>query len=149
MAGILLQLVPGRVAGYLAKRHTPEACMPAAGWEMRFGPELMVVKVNGIELPMRHYVFGSQGNGLQVFQCRWEDGMGKEAYVQDETTRFNLLRGIWAGRGIHGQKVIEFIISGCADSEQAKAALIRELDKLIKVEKPATISGTAKPGQKL
>jgi exosortase len=126
--------LPGRVAGYLAKRHTPEACMPAAGWKMRSGPELMVVKVNGIELPMRHYVFERQGDSLQVFQCRWEGGMGKEAYVQHETTRFNLLRGIWAGRGNKGQKVLEIIISGCEDSEQAKAALVRQLEKLITVK---------------
>jgi len=128
---------PGRVAGYLAKRHTPEVCMPAAGWEITSGPELMVVKVNGIELPMRHYVFGGLGNALQVFHCRWENGMGKEAYVQHESTRFNLVRAIWTGRGIHGQKVLEFIISGCKDSEQAKAILVRQLKKMIKVEKAA------------
>jgi exosortase/archaeosortase family protein len=125
---------PGRVAGYLAKRHTPEICMPAEGLKLVAGPELMLTKVNGVELPMRHYVFGTGGNALQVFQCRWEEGMGKEAYVQHESARFNLLRGIWAGRGIHGQKVIEIIVSGCEDSEQAKQALVRQLEKMIKVE---------------
>jgi hypothetical protein len=60
--------------------------------------------------------------------------MGKDSYTQHEAARFNLLRGIWAGRGIHGQKVLEFIISGYADSEQAKGALGRQLEKLIKVE---------------
>jgi hypothetical protein len=65
--------------------------------------------------------------------------MGKEAYVQHETTRFNLLRGIWAGRGNKGQKVLEIIISGCEDSEQAKAALVRQLEKLIKVEADKTL----------
>jgi hypothetical protein len=113
--------------------------MPATGWEMRSGPELMVLKINGIELPMRHYVFEKQGDSLQVFQCRWEAGVDESAYVQHETTRFNLLRGIWAGRGIHGQKVLEFIISGCEDSEQAKAALVRQLEKLIKVEADKTL----------
>jgi exosortase len=126
---------PGRVAGYLAKRHTPEICIPASGREMTLGPELMMVKVNGIELPMRHYVFGGPGNALQVFHCRWEDGMSKDAYVQHESARFNLVRGIWAGRGIHGQKVLEFIISGCEDSEQAKAALVQRLGKMIRVER--------------
>jgi len=131
---------PGRVAGYLAKRHTPEACMPAAGWEMTSGPELMVVKVNGIELPMRHYVFGGPGNALQVFQCRWEAGVDESAYVQHESARFNLIRAIWAGRGNKGQKVLEIIISGCEDSEQAKAALVRQLGKMIKVEAYKTLT---------
>jgi exosortase len=126
---------PGRVAGYLAKRHTPEICMSAAGWQLREGPDLMLTKIRNIELPIRHYVFENPGQSVQVFQCRWEDGMRNDAYVQHETTRFNLLRGIWAGRGRRGQKVFELIISGCADSDQAKTALILQLEKLIQVEK--------------
>jgi exosortase len=126
---------PGRVAGYLAKRHTPEACLPAAGWKLLSGPDLMVMSVKNIELPMRHYVFGNSQDTIEVFQCRWEDGMSKRAYVLDETSEFNLVRGIWAGRGNHGQKVLEFIISGVGDSDQAKAALVRQLEKLIRIEK--------------
>jgi exosortase len=126
---------PGRVAGYLAKRHTPEACLPAAGWKLLSGPDMMVMSVKNIELPMRHYVFGNSQDTIEVFQCRWEDGMSKRAYVLDETSEFNLVRGIWAGRGNHGQKVLEFIISGVGDSDQAKAALVRQLEKLIRIEK--------------
>jgi exosortase len=125
---------PGRVAGYLAKRHTPEACLPAAGWKLRSGPEMMVMNIKNIELPMRHYVFENSGGDIQVFQCRWEEGMSRQAYVLDETSEFNLVRGIWAGRGNHGQKVIEFIISGYGDSNQAKAAFERQLQTMIKVE---------------
>ncbi|MGA3180975.1 MAG: exosortase/archaeosortase family protein [Verrucomicrobiota bacterium] len=127
---------PGRVAGYLAKRHTPEACLPAAGWKMSSGPELMVMRIKDIELPMRHYVFENSGGTIQVFQCRWEEGMSKQAYVQDETSEFNLVRGIWAGRGNKGQKVLEFIISGYQDSEQAQAALARQLQAMIQIDKP-------------
>ena len=93
------------------------------------------MSVKNIELPMRHYVFGNSQDTIEVFQCRWEDGMSKRAYVLDETSEFNLVRGIWAGRGNHGQKVLEFIISGVGDSDQAKAALVRQLEKLIRIEK--------------
>jgi exosortase len=125
---------PGRVAGYLAKRHTPEACLPAAGWKLLSGPDLMVMSVKNIELPMRHYVFENAGNSLQVFQCRWEAGMSQRAYVQDESSEFNLIRGIWAGRGKYGQKVLEIIVTGYPDADQAKAAVARQLQTLIKVE---------------
>jgi exosortase len=125
---------PGRVAGYLAKRHTPDICMPAAGQTLRAAPELMILKTHGVELPMRSYVFDTPGGPLYVYQCRWEAGEGAETYVAQESARFNLIRGIWAGRGIHGQKVLEIILSGYTDAESAKQSLLRQLDSLVKTQ---------------
>ena len=125
---------PGRVAGYLAKRHTPEACLPATGRLMLSGPELMLVKLHGLELPVRRYRFGPDGNSLHVYHCRWESGAAPGSFVQWESSSFNLVRGIWAGRGNQGQKVIEVIISGTEDPEAAKALLIQRLGEMIKVE---------------
>ncbi len=127
--------LPGRVAGYLAKRHTPDICLTATGLKMVSGPELMVLDVNGVELPMRHYVFDSSNGPLQVYQCQWQAGMGKDSYTADESSRFNLIRGIWAGRGNKGQKVLEIVVTGYDDPAPARAALVRELAQLIKVEK--------------
>ena len=124
---------PGRVAGYLAKRHTPEICMPAVGYTLRSGPELLLLNVHNVLLPMRRYVFDTAGGSLNVYQCRWEAGAGKEAYVAQESARYNLVRAIWAGRGSHGQKVLEIVVSGFADPEEARQALLKELDKLIQV----------------
>jgi len=131
--------LPGKVAGYLAKRHTPEICLQATGLKMSSGPELAMMKVNGVELPVRSYVFESENGRFDVFHCRWESGVAKSAYVEHESKRFNLVRGIWAGRGNQGQKVLEIIISGYADAEQAKVALVRQLQTLIKVEKHAEV----------
>ena len=127
--------LPGRVAGYLAKRHTPDICITASGFTLTSGPELMLFEVNGVELPMRHYVFDSSVGPLQVYQCHWQAGMGKDTYTADESSRYNLVRGIWAGRGNKGQKVLEIIITGYDNPEVAKQAMVRQLDKLIKVEK--------------
>jgi exosortase len=135
--------VPGRVAGYLAKRHTPDICMSAAGQTLRSGPELMVLKVHDVELPMRSYLFETSNGPLYVYQCRWEAGEGAETYFAQESARFNLIRGIWAGRGVHGQKVLEIILSGCADSESARQTLLRQLDSLIKVEPTVAENSTA------
>jgi hypothetical protein len=126
--------LPGRVAGYLAKRHTPEICLAATGIKLLSGPKLTMMNVHGVELPIRSYVFQTEEGIIQVFHCRWEAGVGSEAYVEHESARYNLIRAIWAGRGNKGQKVLEFIISGVDDPEQAKQALARQLEKLIKVE---------------
>jgi len=125
---------PGRVAGYLAKRHTPEACLPATGHVMLSGPELMVLNLHGLELPVRRYRFGPDGNSLHVYHCRWESGATPGSFVQWESSGFNLVRGIWAGRGNQGQKVVEVIIGGIEDQEAAKALLTRRLEEMIKVE---------------
>jgi exosortase len=126
---------PGRVAGYLAKRHTPDICITAAGFKMTAGPELTMLNVHGIDLPMRHYVFSSAAGPLQVYQCHWEAGLDPESYTADESARVNLIRGVWAGRGKLGQKVLEIIITGYDNPDVAKQALVRELDQLVKVDK--------------
>jgi len=126
--------MPGRVAGYLAKRHTPDICLTASGYQMTLGPELTVMTVHGVDLPMRHYVFSTSNGPLQVYQCHWEAGMGRDTYTANESARFNLIRGVWAGRGNHGQKVLEIVINGATDSEQARQAVVAQLDQLIKVK---------------
>lgn len=126
--------LPGRLAGYLAKRHTPDVCLTATGLKMVSGPVLTVMDIHGIHLPMRYYVFDSVVGKLQVYQCHWDPGAGQQIYA-NESSRFNLIRGIWAGRGNKGQKVLEVIISGSNDPESVRDALVDQLNKLIAVEK--------------
>ena len=123
------------MAGYRAKRRTPDICLTATGMEMADGPKLEIIKVHGVDLPMRCYTFKSANEVFQVFQCHWEAGLPVDAYTVNESGRFNLIRGIWAGRGNKGQKVLELVVSGYPDAEKAKEAMVRQLDTLVKVEK--------------
>jgi len=125
---------PGRVAGYLAKRHTPDICLPATGMTMLSGPVLTLLHVHDLVLPMRSYVFDGPDGTVQVFQCHWQPGENDQAYAY-ESSRWNLVRSIWAGRGDKGQKVLEFVLSGYDNTESAKEALTKELKQLIKVER--------------
>ena len=115
--------LPGRVAGYLAKRHTPEVCLPATGREMVSGPELTMMNIHGVALPVRSYVFGTESGAMYVFHCRWEAGVNEDAYVAQEGARFNLIRGIWAGRGKYGQKTLEIIVSGICGFRAGESGL--------------------------
>ncbi|HEY1662556.1 MAG TPA: exosortase/archaeosortase family protein [Verrucomicrobiae bacterium] len=126
--------LPGRVAGYLAKRHTPDICLPAMGLNMVSGPTLTMLNVHGLVLPMRGYVFAGPNGPLQVFQCHWQPGEDSKAYAY-ESSRFNLIRSIWAGRGDKGQKVIEIVITGYDNPDSAREAMVRELQQLIRVDK--------------
>ena len=126
---------PGRVAGYLAKRHTPDVCITATGLKQIGATDLTLMTVGKVVLPMRHYVFETSGGLLQIYQCHWEAGLPANAYTAGESARFNLIRGVWAGRGNHGQKVFEVILTGYENADQAKAALEQRLNQLIKVEK--------------
>jgi hypothetical protein len=94
-----------------------------------------MMKIHGVELPVNVYLFNSQEGPLQVFHCRWEAGVGSDDYVAQESTRFNLVRAVWAGRGNQGQKVLEFAIFGIKDPDQAQRALARQLEKLIEMKK--------------
>ncbi len=127
---------PGRIAGYLAKRHTPEICLTAVGLKMEQGPTLNFVNIHGVDLPVRSYVFDDGNTALQVFHCRWEAGADREAYVQNDSARYNLVRAVWAGRGDRGQKVFEIIISGLNDPQRAWQELTNQLNSMVVVEKP-------------
>ena len=125
---------PGRVAGYLAKRHTPEICLTSMGLKMEAGPNLNIVSFHGVDIPIRSYVFANDNSTVQVFHCRWEAGADREAYVQNESARYNLVRAVWTGRGVRGQKVFEIIISGINNPQQAWQELTNQLDRLIVVQ---------------
>src|SRR5208282_222716 len=77
--------LPGRVAGYLAKRHTPEICLAATGLKLLSGPKLTMMNVHGVVLPIRSYVFQTEGGIIQVFHSRWEAGVGSDTHVTHES----------------------------------------------------------------
>ena len=83
-----------------------------------------------------------------MFHCRWEAGAGQESYVTRDSARFNLVRAVSAGRGNHGQRVLEFVASGYDDPDRAKEALVRQLEKLIKVQKPEVRGRRAEVGDR-
>jgi hypothetical protein len=127
---------PGRIAVHLAKSHTPEVCLTAAGRELLSQAGIRAIPVHGLQLPFRSYVVKDERGPLHVFYCLWEDRANAQSFRATVMTYGNRLAPVLAGRRNSGQRSLEVAVWGIADEGEAEAALGRELDKLIKLEKP-------------
>jgi exosortase len=132
---IFLRWNPGRIAVHLAKGHTPEVCLTAAGREVVSQTDLRAVPVHGLRLPFRSYVVKDESGPLRVFYCLWEGRANEQSFRTTKMNYANRLAPVLAGRRNSGQRSLEVAIWGIADQNEADAALARELEKLIKVEK--------------
>jgi hypothetical protein len=127
---------PGRIALHLAKSHTPEVCLTAAGRELVSQSGLRDVAVHGLQLPFRSYVVKDETGPLHVYYCLWEDRTSAQSFRTTRMNYVNRLAPVLAGRRNSGQRSLEVAIWGIDDHQEAEAALARELGKLIQIEKP-------------
>lgn len=132
-AMVLLHWAPGRTSVQLARAHGPEVCLPAGGAVMTadLGPRPMRIK--GIDLPLRAYVFRAREQVLYVFYCLWEQ-RPDIAGAQSVAAELNIPRRLEAVRkGVRnaGQQAIEVAVSDVAGPEQAEAVVRRFLEKTI------------------
>jgi exosortase len=125
---------PGRTALYLARNHTPEICLPAAGRKLISTSELEWFDVRGLHLPFREYNLEDQGTSLRVFYCLWNDRATEQGFASMGLNYANRLAPVLAGLRNPGQRSIEIAIRGIADESDAKAALQLELETIIAVK---------------
>lgn len=119
-----------RVRVQLAKTHRPEICLPAAGLTLRADRGIKDFGVGGLTLPFRAYYFEDRGLPVHVYFCAWEDGTQGIAANMRENPATRLAAARAGSRSI-SQRVLEIAVWGCRDSQQADAALHRELTELI------------------
>jgi exosortase len=133
---IYLRWLPGRIAVYLAKTHTPDVCLPAAGRTVEANPDLEYLPVNGLRLPFRTYTMNETGRTSYVFYCLWQDRALERFFQKMDLSDYgNRLSAVSEGKRNLGQRSLEIIISGYADFAQAKTALMRQLQTMIKIDK--------------
>jgi hypothetical protein len=70
-----------------------------------------------------------------VFYCLWADRPAAQS-LRDSFSYVSRLAPVLAGRRNSGQCSLEVAIRGIADHQEAEVALTRELEELIKIEKP-------------
>ena len=133
-----LRWLPGRIAVHLAKGHTPEVCFSAAGHSVRPLGGLDYLPVHGLELPFLSYRVEDPGYKVFVFYCLWEDRAQSQFFETTMLTYGNRLGPVFAGRRNVGERSIEIVIAGIDDAQAARTAVIRQLEKLIKVDKSSS-----------
>lgn len=132
--GIFLRWNPGRIAVHLAKSHTPEACLPAAGRQLVSTSEVKEFLVHGLRLPFRSYLVDEAGHHLHVFYCLWEDRAPDRHFAATGLSYGNRLAPMLAGRRQLGQRSIELAVWGIEDAADAETAVKAQLEKLLRVQ---------------
>ncbi len=118
--------LPGRTAGLFIKNHRPDICLPASGMTMRGGVHHKVISVNGVDLPIRSYVFENGPALLHVYYCYW-DGSAPEVTAQDQEnwTASGRLDAVRRGKRDVGTQMLELVAFGY-DTEDAAENAVRE-----------------------
>jgi exosortase len=130
---IYLRWQPGRVAAALARNHTPEICLPAAGKNLRDISDLPRVEAAGLSLPFRCYTTEQNGRPLFVFYSLWEDGNAEQRLMTQLLTRRARFEAVRDRRRNPGQRVLQFGLWGARDAAHAEELLRAELPKLLRV----------------
>ncbi|HEY5909677.1 MAG TPA: hypothetical protein VJA21_03635, partial [Verrucomicrobiae bacterium] len=128
---IFLRWDPGRTAVYLARNHTPEACVTAVGHKLVSKSEVRQFQVGGLELPFRSYVFETGHGPLHVYYCLWADRAFERDFDSASLTRQSRLAPVAAGRRLLGQRSLELAIWGCPDAETADTTMRRRLETIV------------------
>ena len=127
---------PGRTAARFVKVHRPDICLPASGRTMQRDNGLRMLKVNGLSLPVRSYRFEDGGAPLHVFYCYWDARSSYEnaaAAVMEDWSFRGRIRAALQGRREIGAQILEIVVWGYDDDNEANDALARELDRVVRV----------------
>lgn len=121
---------PGRVAVTLARNHTPEICLPAAGKKLQNISEPIEISAGALRLPFRCYTTGRE-QPLFVFYSLVEDGDPMQPIVSASLTWSSRMAAALNRRRNPGQRVIEIALTGPATRAEAEQLLRTELPHLI------------------
>jgi len=128
---IYLRWESGRASVQLARGHTPEICIPAAGRNLRSIREIEPIAVGDITLPFRAFETAVGSRPLFVFYTLWEDGLAVQHTQSASLTRQARWQAVMQRRKNPGQRVIQIAISGARDHRHAEQLLRAHLPRLI------------------
>jgi hypothetical protein len=131
--GIFLRWNPGRIAVHLAKLHTPEVCLSAAGQKMLSQSDQRCVTLQGLELPYITYAFSGSEGLTHVLYCIWDDRAEDRSFRTMLMTWGDRIGPVLAGRRNLGQRSFEIAVWGIEEEAEAEAALIWQLGAVVKV----------------
>lgn len=129
---IFLRWEPGRVAAKLARSHTPEVCLTAAGGVLQGPPRSQKFPVAGLDLEFEVYDF----DGLRAYYCLWADRTAAQESSSVSLTYARRWQAVREGRRNLGQRSLEVAFWTCADAAETDALMAALLAELVQVEKP-------------
>jgi exosortase len=127
--------LPGRTAARFVKVHRPDICLPASGRTMTSDNGIRMLEVNGVSLPVRSYRFDDRGVPLHVFYCYWDARSSYESVAAAESEDWSArgrVRAALQGRREIGAQMLEIVVWGYQDDSEAREALLRELNQVIR-----------------
>ncbi len=128
--------LPGRTAALFVKVHRPDICLPASGITMVRDNGIHLLKVNGVNLPIRSYRFDDHGAPLHVFYCYWDARSSyenKSAANEEDWTARGRIRAAMRGQREIGAQMLELVVWGFDDDVEASMALQRQLEQIVGV----------------
>jgi exosortase len=108
--------------------HTPDVCMPGAGWQLTAPPTVVKLRVAGTEVAARLFHFERDGGQTAAVQTIWHGGESAVIGKMDNTeARLGRLGLLWDGPRRHGMEVLSVFVAGRAD----EARYVREAEAMI------------------
>jgi len=130
--GTFLRWQPGRTATHLARSHTPEVCLAAAGSRVVAVSDLKWINVQGFELPVRFYQIEQAGRMVNVLYCLWSDRASRQD-VRTLSLDYGVRLGsVFAGLRLQGQRSLQLAVWGAASAAEAEAALLQQFSEMVK-----------------
>ena len=127
---------PERAALQLVRSHSPEICLPAIGRTFRAARPDTKVEVEATSLDFRSYEFEQNDRPLFVFVSIQEDK--RAASGPGDTGEWNFsgrLKAALDGKRNLGQRLLEIAVLGLDNFEQAREALVKTVQEILRVEK--------------
>lgn len=130
--------LPGRTAALFVKNHRPDICLPASGMTMEKDAGIKFLTVNGIRMPVHSYRFSAQGEPLHVFYCYWDSRSSYQSSstaAEEDWTAKGRLGAAWNGKREIGAQMLEIVVWGFQNDDDAHRALHAQLTKVLRPEK--------------
>lgn len=129
---VYLRWKAGRTAAHLARNHTPEVCLTAAGHRISAVSGLRWVEVHGLRLPFRAYTVETADGPRHVFYCLWEDRAADRGFDTLSLTYGHRLTAVLAGHRNLGQRSLEIAVGGIESLQRAEPLLSQTLSNLVR-----------------
>ena len=125
----------GRTSAIRATMHQPHICLTAMGMKQENDDGLTPwTFANGLQLPVREYIFTQQKRPVYVFYIVWRDGL--VGSVPDPSlNRWDRFDAVRDRRRNPASQTLEIVVNGVPDQAAAQQVFRNEMNRLLVVPK--------------